>query len=572
MRVWAREKRSKFCMFDTLRSNPRHSTPAALFISVALWLFASLALAQSVHENRTDSVTVATPAGSLRGRVAVNGAVDIFRGIPYAAPPVGEMRWKAPRPPQHWSGVRDAIEPGSPCPQTGRNASVNEDCLYLNVWTPHRRPQQRLPVMVYLHGGGQRLGAGDDYNADWLVTRGTPIVYVSINFRLNIFAFFAHQALTAENPQTGSGNAAMLDQIEALRWIRDNIASFGGDPKNVTIFGESGGAQAVCLLMASPPAQGLFHRAISQSGPCQWQYYPSLTASEERGVRDAAELGCADPNPLPCLRALPVNAILAKQRGAQKDTAGAQPAWGGGVFPLPMREAMASGRFNRVPLMQGATGDEALTELARTYDGGGKPVTPAQYPSLLARYFGQSRVAAVQKQYPVSDHASPFYALVAALTDSGMVTNNRIGLCNTHLANQLVAPHVPVYAFVFADRTAPYPEGLFSAGKLPGAGHGKDVSYLFHHVELTAAQRKISDTMIAYWTNFAAKGDPNGKGLPSWPVYKTDEQMVMRFESDGVRADGDLYARAKCKFWTEQGFSSLAGPYPTPSATGPDYQ
>lgn len=544
--------------------------------TVALSIAASTtAAAQPASVSDAALVVARTTAGSIRGKVSDDGAVAVYKGIPYAAPPVDGLRWTAPRPPVPWTGVRDAFDAGSPCPQSGRLASTDEDCLYLNVWAPRVRSGQRrrLPVMVFIHGGGQRTSAAHEYNADWLVTRGTPVIFVSMNYRLNIFAFFAHKALSAEIPQLGSGNYAALDQLQALRWVRDNIASFGGDPGNVTIFGESGGAQAVCVLMASPPARGLFHRAISQSGPCQWQYYPSLTASEAKGGELAAQLGCKDANPLPCLRALPASAILARESGATTDTAAAQPAWGGGVLPLPLREAFASGRFIRVPLMQGSNRDEALYQLTPRFEGRGSPLAAEQYPAILKSVLGPSRVAAVEAQYPLTAYPTPLHALSAVLSDSGMVTNNRIGLCNLHLANQLAAPHVPVYAYVFADGTAPYPAPIFDApGNVAGAAHTKELSYLFHQNELTPAQRRIADTMIAYWTNFAATGNPNGKGLPGWPRYEPGEQMVMTFASSTVHADTGFYARHKCGFWAEQGFGVLSGPYPTPTASGPPYQ
>jgi para-nitrobenzyl esterase len=547
---------------------------SGFFVSAAFLVAASTAVtAQPASASGSDFVTALTTTGLVRGKVSNDGAVEVFKGIPYAASPVGEFRWKAPRPPEPWSGVRDAFDAGSPCPQTGRLASTNEDCLYLNVWAPHHRPRDNLPVMVFIHGGGQRVSAAHEYNADWLVARGTPVVYVSMNYRLNIFAFLAHKELTAEDPKLGSGNYAALDQLQALRWVRDNIASFGGDPTNVTIFGESGGAQAVCILLASPPASGLFHRAISQSGPCQWQYYPSLTASEERGAEIAAQLGCTGSNPLSCMRSLPTSVILAKERGATSDTAAAQPAWGGELFPIPMREALASGQFIHVPLLQGSNSDEAMFQLAPQYDGRGNPVTPAQYPIILKQYFGQSRVAAIQEQYPLAEYPTPTNALIAVLSDSGMVTNNRIGLYNLHLANQLASPHVPVYAYEFSDKTAPYPSPIFDApSNLVGAAHTKELSYLFHQSELTPAQRKISDILIRYWTNFAAKGDPNEKVLPAWPAYKPDRQMVMKFDSDTVSADAEFYSRHRCRFWAEQGFGILSGPYPTPTASGPDHR
>ena len=567
----------------------------ALTISLALLVARPLAAAQQY-------VTISTTSGAVRGQVSADGAVEVFQGIPYAAPPVGPLRWVPPQPPTGWLGVRDALAPGSPCPQTGGlYASTNEDCLYLNVWAPYRVTKNKLPVMVFIHGGGQTSSAANDYNASWLVTRGTPVIVVTFNYRLNIFAFFAHQALTAENPQLGSGNYATLDQQQALRWVRDNIVNFGGDPKNVTVFGESGGGQAVCILLASPPARGLFQRGISESAPCQWQFYQSLTSQEQKGVDIAAQLGCLGSDPLPCLRALPTSVILSR-------LAGYQPAWGGGAFPLPLREAFASGRFNQVPLMEGSNRDEALFQLAPRYDGAGSPVTAAQYPQILAtQYFGQSRVAAIQEQYPLSDYPSPTYALIAVLSDASMVTNNRIGLCALHLANQLISPHVPVYAYEFADRTAPIPAPMFTeaTGGLVGAAHTTELSYLFNQDPLTDTQRQLSDVMIGYWTNFAARGDPNGKGLANWPAYQPSDgtnyaalpppngeglpnnseerqnadgkgllnsenrQNVIVFDTNGAHSDTNFHTRHKCKFWAEQGYDDLFGPYPTPTALGP---
>jgi para-nitrobenzyl esterase len=221
--------------------------------------------------------------------------------------------------------------------------------------------------------------------------------------------------------------------------------------------------------------------------------------------------------------------------------------------------------------MQGSNRDEGLFQLSLRFDARGNPVTAAQYPVLLKEFLGASRVAAVERQYPLSDHAMPLYALVAALSDSGMVTNNRIGLCNLDLANRLASPHIPVFSYEFADRTAPYPTPIYDAPRhLVGAAHTKELSYLFHQTELTPAQRKIADLMIGYWTNFAATGDPNGAGLPAWPTFKPQRPMVMKFEADGAAADTGFRARHKCDFWAEQGFANLSGPFPTPNASGAD--
>ena len=439
-------------MFTHLSPRARRGTLCAFVTSIAL---AAATAPQPVLSKQPD-VIVPTASGLVRGTTSADGSVAIFQGIPYAAPPVGQLRWAAPQPPAAWSGVRDALQTRSPCPQTGQYASLNEDCLYLNVWAPVRYANKKLPVMVWVHPGGQTSSAANDYNPQRLITHGTPAIFVSFNFRLNIFAFFAHKALTAELPELGSGNYAGLDQQQVLRWVRDNIANFGGDPGNVTIFGQSGGAQGVCVLLASPPAKGLFHKAISESGSCQWELYPSLTASENRGAAIATELGCAGSNPLPCLRALPTSVILAKRASGADQSAG-QPAWGSGLFPLPMRETMSTGQFNKVPLMQGGVSDEAMFRLGPLYDGAGNPVTAMQYPALLQQYFGASRVAAIQEQYPLSDYPTPSYALLKALSDFAVGGNNRTGACNVHVANQIGSLNTPLYAYEFGDVTAPYP-------------------------------------------------------------------------------------------------------------------
>jgi para-nitrobenzyl esterase len=536
------------------------------------------------------SMTVPTNGGLVQGAFSNDGRIVEFRGIPYAAPPVGPLRFAAPQAPQSWSGVLDATGPAkTPCPQTGQYASVNEDCLYLNVFTPvstgnngngngngnngngNGNGKGRLPVMVWIHPGGQTSSAANDYYPESLITHGRPVVFVSFNYRLNIFAFFAHKALTAEIPQLGSGNYAGLDQQQALRWVRDNIANFGGDPGNVTIFGQSGGAQAVCVLLASPPAKGLFHKAISESGSCQWELYPSLTASENKGAKLAEELGCAGSNPLPCLRALPASAILAKQANINVDTSSGQPAWGNGAFPMPMRETMVTGQMNQVPLIQGGTKDEAMFSVGGQFDGAGKPVTAAQYPQLLEQYFGASRVEPIMAQYPLSDYATPSYAFLKTLSDSAVGGRDRTGACNVNLANKLASPHIDLYAYEFADDTAQYPAPIYNPpnGDLVGASHTDELSYLFDNVPLTAKQRQTADVMINYWTNFAATGNPNGKGLPNWPVYEPTKPNVMLITANSIASDRNFAERHKCKFWNEQGYNMLAGPYPTPTATGP---
>jgi para-nitrobenzyl esterase len=541
-----------------------------------IWsLIMILALLTIVPSAQAAFVIASTDAGLVRGTVSDDGKVDVFQGLPYASPPVGNFRWAPPQPVVPWSGIRNALTPGSPCPQTGRLASINEDCLYLNVWGPHNeeaegRPHGRLPVIVWIHGGGQVSTTGSEYDGSRLVTRGQPVIAVTINYRLNIFAFFAHAGLTAEIPDLGSGNYATLDQQYALRWVRKNIANFGGDPDNITIAGESGGAQAVCILLASPPAAGLFQRAISESGPCQWQYYPTRTASEARGAQIAVELGCTqteNADVVACLRDQPTATILAKFSGLGPT---AQPAVGGGAFPLPLRHAIAFGRFNMVPIIQGANKDENLFFVAPAYDGRGTPVTQAQYPQIIEQIFGAERTPAILEQYPTSNYRTPSYALTAVLTDSaenGTASRNRIGSCNTHLGNQLLASWVPVYAFEFADENAPFPIPLFPlpTGGMRGAGHTTELPYLWKmNVTLNPAQQRLSDTMIGYWTTFAARGNPNAEGLPTWPRYTNSDQQVISLKPDATSANSNFGEEHKCKFWSEQGFDNLYGPYQTP--------
>lgn len=444
----------------------------------------------------------------------------------------------------------------------------------MNVFVPVRHGN-KLPVMVWIYPGGQTSSAANDYYPERLTTDGTPVIVVTFNYRLNIFAFFAHKALTAEIPKLGSGNYAGMDQQQALKWVRHNIANFGGDPDNVTIFGQSGGAQAVCVLLASPPAKGLFQRAISESGSCQWEFYPSLTASENKGAQIATDLGCTSANPVSCLRALPTSAILAKQASGGDQSSG-QPAWGNGMFPLPMRETMSTGQFNKVPLMQGGTSNEGLFQLGPVYDGAGHPITAAQYPTLLQQSFGASRVQAIEDQYPLSDYQTPSYAFIQAMSDSAQSGNNRTGACNVLLANQINSLHgVPLYAFEFADLTAKFPAPIYNppiGNLLPGGGHTSELSYLFDNVPLSSAQLQTADVMIGYWTNFAATGNPNGKGLPKWPEYKPTEQNVLLITANTIASNTQFSDRHKCKFWAEQGFDILAGPYPTPTATAPVWQ
>ncbi|MFD0201065.1 MULTISPECIES: carboxylesterase/lipase family protein [Saccharothrix] len=453
----------------------------------------------------SDHAAVRTDAGLVRG--TTNANVRSYEGIPYAAPPVGDLRWHSPVPPVPWSGVLDATRPGDRCPQAsvgGRPASASEDCLYLDVTAP--RGARKAPVLVWLHGGGLMNGAGSDYLPTRLVRRG-GLVVVTVNYRLGNLGFFGFPGLA------NGGAFGIEDQQAALRWVRRNIAGFGGDPDNVTLAGESAGAHSVCAQLVSPGAAGLFQRAIAQSTPCvpgssagvglrplldvplfvphEWQ--------QGHGRNVAAGLGCTT---LECLRGKPVSDLLAAP-------AFPLPAFGNTVLPEDPAVAVPAGRFNHVPLLTGITRDEGTFFAPLLFPDLG----PDGYLTALTGHFGPD-AAAVAQQYPLEEHAgSAVRALAAIMTDLDWAWLQRA-------ADHRFAAEMPVYAYEFLDRTAPaIPE--FPSGHEPLAAHGSELRYLFDlrsdDAVLTTAQRRLGDRMIDYWARFATTGDPNRPGLPAWP-------------------------------------------------------
>ncbi|MGC5010976.1 carboxylesterase/lipase family protein [Streptosporangium sp. DT93] len=456
--------------------------------------------------------TVRTDAGLVRGTVAAGHR--LFQGIPYAAPPVGDLRWRSPRPVTPWRGVRDATAPGGRCAQVadvwGLPASDTEDCLYLNVTTPAREHGKRpRPVMVWLHGGGMTRGAGSEYDARRLAVRG-DVVVVTVNYRLGIFGFFGHPGLE------DSGAFGIEDQQAALRWVRRNVSAFGGDPGNVTLFGESAGSHSVCAQLASPSAAGLFHRAIGQSSPCrtgepaEGRPRPILdvplwvprAAHEGYGQSLAATAGCTDPaTALACLRGRSVADLLALQPLPL-------PGYGNAVLPEDPAKVLGEGRFNRVPILTGVTRDEGTLFAALMF----QPMTAERYEATLTERFGADGPA-VLARYPLGEHGgSPLQALGAVMSDLDWAWPAR----DTDL---MFARYVPTYSYEFADRAAPV---LFPLpnGVAPLASHGSELSYLFgvgwESAPLTGEQRRLGDVMIDYWSRFAATGDPNRPGLPTW--------------------------------------------------------
>jgi para-nitrobenzyl esterase len=482
---------------------------------------------------------VGTANGPVRG--LANGAVDEFLGIPYAAPPVGALRWRPPQPAASWSGVRDATQFGSGCPQPASpfgQASMSENCLFLNVFTPsHRQAGSHNPVMVWIHGGALVTGESNDYDPTKLVEDGVTVV--TINYRLGALGFLAHPALADADGQ--SGDYGLMDQQAALRWVQRNIASFGGDPRNVTIFGESAGGLSTLSQVASPQARGLFAKAIVESGSYNLTQ-ASLSSAEAAGEAFATAAGCSSQTAA-CLRSLPVSTILTNE-----NTAGYTPNINSEVLPETLETAFATGNFNRVPIINGTNHDEwrlfvALSELE------GNPVTASNYQSMISSTLGvPSAVAAIiAAKYPLSSYPSPSIALGAVGTDA-------IFACPALAIDQSVSRFVPTFAYEFNDENAP--EDFLPPVSFPyGAAHASEIQYLMGLPNaafpgtLSAQQQQLARTMKAYWTNFAKRGFPSSPGTPFWPLFSSLTQNIQSLVPPTPQTETDFASSHNCAFW-----------------------
>jgi para-nitrobenzyl esterase len=457
--------------------------------------------------------------------------IRVYKGIPYAAPPVGALRWQAPRPAVPWAGVRQATAFGPRCLQGPifpdiAFTDLREDCLTLNVWTPAQREHDRLPVMVWIHGGAFQAGAGAEPRHDGEALAREGVVLVTINYRLGVFGFFAHPDLTRESGRGASGNYGLLDQVAALRWVRDNIAAFGGDAGNVTIFGESAGSFAVSALMASPLARGLFHKAIGQSGAFFSGSRGTLglkprAASEEQGLRFAATLGA---DSLAALRARTGDEVLRAALTVQPWFA---PTLDGYVLPEDVSSVFAAGRQARVPLLAGWNADEARASVVLDKP---KP-TAARFVEDARKRFGD-HADAILSVYPAATDAEALESAAAMASDLfiGYVTWKWI---EAHRRTGGAA----IYRYSF-DRKIPVPaghtvNGVPATARDVGARHAGEIEYVFGALELSlphvpweAADRKLSGTMTTYWANFARTGDPNGAGLPHWTPYAEGKRVL----------------------------------------------
>lgn len=480
--------------------------------------------------------------GVIEGVARQNGQSAFF-GIPYAAPPVGALRWQPPQLPASWTGVKSATGFGPNCAQPASPfgvASTSEDCLTLNVFTPEttfKSPRSTYPVMVWIHGGGLTTGESGDYDPAKLVDQG--IVVVSINYRLGALGFLAAAPFAgSDNP---GGNYGFLDQQAALRWVQSNIRRFGGNPDKVTIFGESAGGLSVLAHLVSPGSAGLFDRAIAQSGAYQLRQ-PTLAVAQTRAASTVTSLGCGGaPDVAACLRALPVATILASQgsNGLVVD---------GTVLPRSFEAAFTTGDFNKVPVMNGANLDESTLFVATNFLLVGQSVTAANYTGLLAGVFG-SAAALVAAQYPLSDYPTPPQALAAILTDQTFS-------CNARVATRWLSDYVRVFAYEFRDRTTPQILLPQIPGLAYGAYHASEVQYLLGGFRappfpqaLNSAQARLSDSMIRYWARFARTGSPNPPQTPAWRQYDARRDQFQSLDLGAVGPVAGYAAFHKCAFW-----------------------
>lgn len=523
-------------------------------IALAVVALAAVTACASPNDASTDAAVVRVEQGLVRG--TLHDGYRLFQGIPYAAPPVGELRWTSPRPVASWTGTRGATRPSEPCAQggdfIGDKPSTNEDCLYLNVTTP-REPRPNRPVMVWMHGGGFMWGSGAIYGAERLVAQG-DVVVVTPNYRLGAFGFLAHPALDGGPGENRSGNFGVEDQQAALRWVRQNAAAFGGDPNNVTIFGESAGAMVSCTHLTAPGSAGLFDKVIMQSGPCTlrwpfpdtWRAKPRAEAAAQAS-EVATELGCPDlAAAVACLRAKPA-ADVVKATGQR----GFGPAYGGGVVPEDPVRQLAAGEVADVPVIHGITRNEHVSFQVGFEQAAGGPIEPKDYPAVLGQLLGVDAAKAerVAREYPLADYrGSTGWAMSAVLTDWAWG-------CPAVETNRLLAREVPTYAFEFADASAPWFRETPSTPYPAGAFHAGDLQYLFSGAyaggELAPEQKKLSDQMIRYWTTFARNGDPNGNGSPEWPRYDESGTNVQSLGTGpaGI-ASVDLAREHRCGFWS----------------------
>jgi para-nitrobenzyl esterase len=498
-----------------------------------------LVLSSGVAQAET-AVTARTAQGAVAGKLIGEGRVKAFLGLPYAAPPVGERRWRAPAPAATWKGVRDATKFAPHCAQ-GRvfadmifqDGEPSEDCLYLNVYAPaDAKPGSKLPVMFWIHGGGYAGGASSEprHNGDALPRKG--VVLVTINYRLGVLGFLASSDLAAEG-QGHAGNYGLLDMVEALRWVKGNIGGFGGDAGNVTIFGESAGSFAVSTLMASPLARGLFHRAIGESGAAFSGVLPT-EALAERGRRDQQWVDAQGVKTLAEARQIPVEKLI--EAAGKKGVLGFSPVVDGLLLTEAVPETFAAGRQAHVPLLAGWNRDEN--------PGMANGMTAEKWKGFAEEHYG-AQAGAFLKAFPGATDEEA----VRSAVDFGASQFISFGTWKW-IEAQVKTGQEPVYRYHFELAAPP---STFHPGSF--AFHSDDIEYVFGTLDTRPGatwrpeDRLLSEQMTSYWTNFARTGDPNGKGLPVWPRYDTEKKLI---HLDSTITSGADATRSQFEFLESQ--------------------
>lgn len=489
------------------------------------------ASATAAHERPAGGGTVVTTTGgAVRG--AAEAGVRAFQGIPYAAPPVGKRRWAPPKPAARWPGVRDATRPGAPCAQPkGLPIGVpseSEDCLYLNVTAPAASDGER-PVIVWIHGGSLMYGTGDMYGPRRLAAEGA--VVVSMNYRLGIMGFQGSPAVE------GAEGLGLEDQQAALRWVRANAASFGGDAGNVTLMGQSGGGYSVCGHLASPGSVGLFDRAVLQSAPCATGGSRTRAEARAEAERVTEKVGC-ERHTAVCLRRKPVAELL-DAYGAFNEP---RPVAGTDLMPLAPAEALRTGRFNRVPVLIGVNRDEERGRvLGRELAPGGAPMRPEEYEPAVRAEFGPD-ADAVLERYPLSAHGSAGEALAAALTDAEWATP-------TLDTARLLARWTPTRMYEFAEDDTPWFNGYPGPSFAPRAQHMAELAYFFDLAlfeDVRPEQEPFRDRLLRTWVGFA------GSGRTDWPRFREGDRHVQSLSAE--RWDRADFARDhRYAFWKSVG-------------------
>jgi para-nitrobenzyl esterase len=533
----------------------RHLQRCSKGVLAMLFVIASGALAVRMPHLGTpssDATVVLTNKGTIRG--SIRDGIREFKGIPYAAPPTGKLRWRLPQARAPWKGTLDATHFRSGCPQVARygltEAGYDEDCLFVNVTVPYDESEtatKKRPVIVWIYGGAFVGGSSALYPLGHMAIAGDAVV-VSFNYRLGVFGFMAHPSFDPAS----NGNYALEDQREALRWVKRNISAFGGDPGNVTIAGESAGAASVCMhILAPQETTGLFQKAIIQSAGCV-QHLRTVQESDDIGLKVAARAGCSDQaNALFCMRGKPVKDLLeAAAEVSGGDVMTYAPSMGGKAVPLQGSEAMATGRFLHVPMINGGNRDELRLYVA--YDvRAGHAVTNDNYLAHLKAVYGNT-AERIEAEYPLNAYSSAASALGTVMSD--YTPTNGLNNCIYLQTAKVASKFAEVYQYEFADRDAP--PVTVNPGFEMGAVHSAELTYQFPHFsnttnlngpDLEPPSQKLANQMMAYWSSFVRTGSPEAPDSPPWMPFRSATH-VMRFEPGKV-GGFDAGAEHHCAFW-----------------------